>query len=121
VLGELKNDPMAGWLALPENYDKSEFERIKAAAKKIQSDSEFLVCVGIGGSYLGHKAIIDALESQVASNTKVLYAGNAISTIALQKVLDEIGDKDFSVNVISKSGTTTEPAIAFRILKQKLF
>ena len=121
VLDELKNDPMAGWLTLPENYDKTEFERIKAAAKKIQSDSEFLVCVGIGGSYLGHKAIIDALESQVASNTKVLYAGNAISTIALQKVLDEIGDKDFSVNVISKSGTTTEPAIAFRVLKQKLF
>lgn len=121
LIEEIKNDPMAGWLTLPETYDKDEVGRIKTAAAKIQSDSDYLVCIGIGGSYLGHKAIIDALESQVKSNTKILYAGNSISTISLQKVIDEIGDKDFSINVISKSGTTTEPAIAFRVLKEKLF
>ena len=121
LVEEIKNDSMAGWLTLPEDYDKDEFERIKKAADKIRSDSEYLVCIGIGGSYLGHKAIIDALESQTKSSTKILYAGNSISTISLQKILDEIGDKDFSVNIISKSGTTTEPAIAFRVLKEKLF
>ncbi|MBR1802289.1 glucose-6-phosphate isomerase [Candidatus Saccharibacteria bacterium] len=120
LMDEVREDKMAGWVSLPENYDKDEFSRIKAAAQRIQSDSDYLVCIGIGGSYLGHKAIIDALESQIKSNTKVLYAGNSISTISTQKVLDEIGDKDFSINVISKSGTTTEPAIAFRIFKEKL-
>lgn len=121
LLDEIREDSMAGWLTLPENFDKKEVERIKKAADKIKGDSEYLVCIGIGGSYLGHKAIIDALESQIKSNTKILYAGNSISTISLQKILDEIGDKDFSINVISKSGTTTEPAIAFRVLKEKLF
>jgi len=121
LLTDLKKRDMTGWINLPENYDREEFERIKRAAAKIRSDSKYLVCIGIGGSYLGHRAVIDALESQVRSETKILYAGNSISTIALQKVLDEIGDADFSVNVISKSGTTTEPAIAFRVLKQKLF
>ena len=121
LMDEIKNDNMSGWLTLPEDYNKDEFERIKKSAQKIQSDSDYLVCIGIGGSYLGHKAIIDALESQTKSNTKILYAGNSISTVSLQKVIDEIGDKDFSINVISKSGTTTEPAIAFRILKEKLF
>ncbi len=121
LLAEIQNDKMAGWLTLPEDYDKDELIRIKTAAEKIRSDSDYLVCIGIGGSYLGHKAIIDALESQTKSDTKILYAGNNISTISLQKVLDEIGDKDFSVNVISKSGTTLEPAIAFRVLKEKLF
>ncbi len=121
LMNEIQNDPMAGWLTLPENYDKDEVARIKVAAAKIQSNSDYLVCIGIGGSYLGHKAIIDALESQVKSNTKIIYAGNSISSISLQKVIDEIGDKDFSINVISKSGTTTEPAIAFRVLKEKLF
>lgn len=121
LLDEISKDEMAGWLTLPENFDKDEVERIKKAADKIKGDSDYLVCIGIGGSYLGHKAIIDALESQIKSDTKILYAGNSISTISLQKVLDEIGDKDFSINVISKSGTTTEPAIAFRVLKEKLF
>ena len=121
LLDEIREDEMAGWLTLPENFDKKEVERIKKAADKIKSDSEYLVCIGIGGSYLGHKAIINALESQIKSSTKILYAGNSISTISLQKILDEIGDKDFSINVISKSGTTTEPAIAFRVLKEKLF
>jgi glucose-6-phosphate isomerase len=121
LMDDIAHNQMAGWLTLPEDYDKDEVIRIKTAAAKIQSDSDYLVCIGIGGSYLGHKAIIDALDSQIKSNTKVLYAGNSISTISLQKILDEIGDKDFSVNVISKSGTTTEPAIAFRVLKEKLF
>jgi glucose-6-phosphate isomerase len=121
LIDDFERDPMAGWLKLPETYDKDEVIRIKSVAAQIQSNSDFLVCIGIGGSYLGHRAIIDALESQVKSNTKVLYAGNDLSTISLQKILDEIGNKDFSVNVISKSGTTVEPAVAFRILKEKLF
>lgn len=121
LLKEIAADNMSGWLTLPDDYDKDEFERIKKAADKIQSDSEYLVCIGIGGSYLGHRAVIEALDSQIKSNTKILYAGNNISTVYLQKILDEIGDSDFSINVISKSGTTTEPAIAFRVLKNKLY
>ena len=121
LINEIKDDPMSGWMTLPEDFSKEEVERVKKAAEKIRSDSDFLVCIGIGGSYLGHKAIIDALESQIESDTKILYAGNSISTISLQKIIDEIGDKDFSINVISKSGTTTEPAIAFRVFKEKLF
>ena len=121
LIDDFERNPMAGWLRLPETYDKDEIIKIKNAAAQIQSNSDYLICVGIGGSYLGHRAIIDALESQVKSNTKVLYVGNNLSTISLQKVLDEIGNKDFSINVISKSGTTLEPAIAFRVLKEKLF
>ena len=120
LTSEIKNDEMAGWLTLPEDYDQEEFERIKRAAKTICNNSDYLVCIGIGGSYLGHKAIIDALEHKLKSHTKIVFVGNSISTISIQKVIDEIGDKDFSINVISKSGTTTEPAIAFRIFKQKL-
>ncbi|MBQ6486554.1 glucose-6-phosphate isomerase [Candidatus Saccharibacteria bacterium] len=121
LLEEIKADKMADWLTLPDNFDESELDHIKKAAEKIKENSDFLVCIGVGGSYLGHKAIIDALSSRIKSNTKILYAGNSASTISLQAVLDEIGDKDFSINVISKSGTTTEPAIAFRIFKEKLF
>lgn len=117
-IDELADDPMAGWLTLPSTYDKSEYQQIKLAATQIQSDSKYLICIGIGGSYLGHRAVIDALGQK--SGTKVLYAGNSLSTIELQKVLDELGDADFSVNIISKSGTTTEPAIAFRIFRQML-
>ncbi len=120
VLNELMKEEMTDWLTLPEKYNKDEFERTKNIAKKIQSNSKYLVCVGIGGSYLGHKAIIEALETQIKSSVKILYAGNNLSTLELQKVFDEIGNDDFSINVISKSGTTTEPAIAFRILKKKL-
>ena len=112
-----QND-FGGWVDLPVNYDKDEFARIKAAAKKIQDDSEYLVCIGNGGSYLGHRAVIEALGG--AKKTKILYAGNSLSPRELQKVQRELGDKDFSVNVISKSGTTTEPAVAFRIFKQML-
>ena len=119
LLDEIRQDEMAGWLTLPTDYDQEEFARIKAAAEKIRRDSKYLVCIGIGGSYLGHKAIIEALGDK--SSTKILYAGNSISTNSIQRVLDEIGNDDFSINVISKSGTTTEPAIAFRIFKEKLF
>ncbi len=118
ILDELRQDPMAGWLMLPETYDRAEFKSIQAAAQKIQQSSEYLVCIGIGGSYLGHRAVIEALRP--ASSTKVLYAGNSLSPFELQKVFDELGDADFSVNVISKSGTTTEPAVAFRFFKEKL-
>lgn len=116
ALDEIKQDPMAGWLTVPINAD--EINKIKQAAQKIQSDSEYLICVGIGGSYLGHKALIDALGNR--SRTKVVYAGNSLSSAALETLFAEIGTSDFSVNVISKSGTTTEPAIAFRLLKAGL-
>lgn len=117
-----------GWVDLPTNYDKGEFARIKAAAKKIQSDSEVLVVIGIGGSYLGARAAIDFLNNtfynlMTDENRKapqIFFAGNSISSTYLADLIEVIGDKDFSVNVISKSGTTTEPAIAFRVFKERL-
>lgn len=114
-----QQDDFGGWVDLPKNYDRDEFARIKAAAEKINSDSDYLVCIGIGGSYLGHRAVIEALGGE-KGRTKILYTGNSLSPRMLQKVVAELGDKDFSVNVISKSGTTTEPAVAFRIFKQML-
>ena len=119
LLFDIKKDPMAGWLDLPINYDREEVERIKKAAKQIQSDSKFLVCIGVGGSYVGHHAIIKALKPN--SGVTILYAGHSLSARSVQAIFDKIGDSDFSINMISKSGTTTEPAIAFRIFKQKLF
>jgi glucose-6-phosphate isomerase len=107
-----------GWLDLPVNYDRGEFARIKSAAQKIQSDSDYLVLVGIGGSYLGARAVIEALGN--ISKTKVLYAGNSLSETALDKVMARLANHDFSINVVSKSGTTLEPALAFRALKAKL-
>ena len=118
ILSEIKNDPMGGWYDLPENYDHEELEQIKAAARAINQNSEYLVCIGIGGSYLGHRALIEALAP--TSPTKIIYAGNSLSARELQKSLDEIKDADFSINVISKSGTTIEPAIAFKAFKEKL-
>ena len=116
-----------GWIDLPINYDKDEFDRIKKAAKKIQNDSEVLVGIGIGGSYLGARAAIDFLNHSfynVKAGKKgmpqIFFAGNSISSTYLHDLLDIIGDRDFSVNIISKSGTTTEPAIAFRVFKEKL-
>lgn len=115
-----------GWVDLPVNYDKEEFDRIKKAAAKIQSDSEILVVVGIGGSYLGARAAIEMLTDtfynlNAGKNTpKIIYAGNSISSSYLADVIDLVKDKDFSVNIISKSGTTTEPALAFRILRAML-
>lgn len=113
-----QEDEFGGWVDLPINYDKEEFERIKKCAERINLNSEYLVCIGIGGSYLGHRAVISALGNH--SRTKILYAGNSLSPYEIEKVLEEIGDSNFSVNVISKSGTTTEPAVAFRIFKEKL-
>lgn len=117
-----------GWVDLPENYDKEEFARIKAAAGKIKSDSEVFIVIGIGGSYLGARAAIEFLRHSFYNNVskeirktpEIYYAGNNISSSYLQGLIDVIGDRDFSVNVISKSGTTTEPAIAFRVFKKML-
>ncbi len=119
ALTEIENDPMSGWLRLPDDYDREELAAIKTAAQKIQSNSKYLVCIGIGGSYLGHRAILDALGRK--SSVKILFAGNSLSSRALAEVLQEIGEDDFSVNIISKSGTTTEPAIAFRFFKERLY
>ncbi len=114
-----------GWVDLPVNYDKAEFARIQQAAKKIQSSSKALVVIGIGGSYLGARAVIELLKSPnynaLSKDTPDIYfVGNGISSDALTDVIAMIGERDFSVNVISKSGTTTEPAIAFRIFKEML-
>ncbi len=114
-----QQDDFGGWVDLPVNYDKDEFARIKAAAKKINADSEVLVCIGIGGSYLGHRAVIEALGGE-RGRTKIVYTGNSLSPRMLKRALAEVEGKDFSINVISKSGTTTEPAVAFRIFKQLL-
>ena len=117
-----------GWLDLPVNYDKEEFEKIKKAAKKIQSDSEVLVVIGIGGSYLGAKACIEALSHSfyaLLDKTKrpyphIVFCGNSISEKYLHDLEEALEGKDFSINIISKSGTTTEPAVAFRVLKKAL-
>lgn len=118
----LGND-FLGWLELPENYDKDEFSRIKKAAEKIKSDSDVLIVIGIGGSYLGARAAIEFLKSPFYNNLKkdtpdIYYVGNNISPAYLNEVLSICDGKDISVNVISKSGTTTEPALAFRVFKK---
>ena len=114
-----------GSVTLPRDYDKEEFARIKAAAKKIQQQSQVLLVVGIGGSYLGARAVIDLLRSpnynlKQKDTPDIFFTGNGLSTDTLLEVISLIGDRDFSVNVISKSGTTTESAIAFRIFKGML-
>ena len=117
-----------GWVSLPTDYDKEEFDRIKKAAEKIKADSDVLVVVGIGGSYLGARAAIELLSHTFYNKLskedrkapEVYFAGNSISGTYLAHLIQVIGDRDFSVNVISKSGTTTEPAIAFRIFKEML-
>ena len=124
------NNPndFVGWLELPTNYDKEEFKRIKKAAKKIKKESDILVVIGIGGSYLGARAVIEALTSSFNNMLtekqrkfpQILYAGNNLSSDYINDLIEYIGDKDFSVNVISKSGTTTEPAVAFRIFREML-
>ena len=115
-----RNDKMVGWMFLPEKYDKEEVKRILKAKEKIQKDSEVLIVIGIGGSYLGAKAVIDALVKKKDVKTEVVFVGNNMSTRYINEVIAHIEDKDFSINVISKSGTTTEPAIAFRIFRQFL-
>ncbi|MBQ9079336.1 MAG: glucose-6-phosphate isomerase [Ruminococcus sp.] len=118
----LGND-FLGWVNLPTDYDKEEFDRIKAAAEKIKSNSDILIVIGIGGSYLGARAAIELLKSPLYNNMKkdtpdIYYVGNRINPTYLNEVIALCKDKDFSVNVISKSGTTTEPALAFRIFKK---
>ena len=114
-----------GWVDLPVDYDKEEFARIKKAAEKIRSDSDILVVIGIGGSYLGARAAIEFCKSQnynatVKNGPQIFFSGNSISSSALYELCELCKEKDFSVNVISKSGTTTEPAVSFRIFKKML-
>ena len=115
-----------GWLDLPEDYDKEEFERIQEAAKKIQSDSDVLIVIGIGGSYLGARAVIEAVRHSFYNNQpnrktpEIYFCGNNISSTYLKHLLDVVADKDFSINMISKSGTTIEPAVAFRVFRKVL-
>ena len=122
-----END-FVGWLELPTNYDKEEFERIKKAAQRIRDDSEVLIVIGIGGSYLGARAVIESLTNTFDNllpeskrkHPQILYVGNNLSPNYINDLIEVLGTKDFSVNVISKSGTTTEPAIAFRIFREML-
>lgn len=110
-----------GWLDLPVSYDKNEFERIKKAAKRIQQQSKVLLAIGIGGSYLGARSAIEMLKRYFNQDgVEVIFVGNHISSTYTHQLLDYLKDKDYSINVISKSGTTTEPAIAFRIFKEAL-
>ena len=114
-----------GWLHLPTDYDKNEFAEIKKAARQICSDSQVLVVIGIGGSYLGARAAIEFCRSSnynflCKDTPQIFFSGNTISGTALSELIQIIGDRDFSVNVISKSGTTTEPAVAFRVFKKML-
>ncbi len=110
-----------GWIELPTNYNKEEFARIKKSAEKIKNDSEVFVSIGIGGSYLGARAVIEALTNTFGSKKpEILYVGNNMSPSYINEMIEYIGDKDISINVISKSGTTTEPAIAFRIFRELL-
>ncbi len=117
-----------GWIDLPVNYDKEEFARIKKAAAKIQSDSEVLLVIGIGGSYLGARAAIEFLRhsfyntvsKEIRKTPEIYFVGNSISSTYIKHLMDVIGDRDLSINMISKSGTTTEPAIAFRVFKEMM-
>ena len=121
-------DDFVGWLELPEKYDKEEFERIKKSAEKIKESSDILLVIGIGGSYLGARAVIEALSSNFSAlqsdkqrkAPQILYVGNNLSPNYINDLIEVLSDKDFSINVISKSGTTTEPAIAFRIFREIL-
>ena len=117
-----------GWIDLPVDYDKDEFARIKKAAAKIQSDSEVLLVIGIGGSYLGARAAVEFLRhsfynvvsKEIRKTPEIYFVGNSISSTYIKHLMDVIGDRDFSINMISKSGTTTEPAIAFRVFKEMM-
>ena len=125
VNGTGAGNDFTGWVNLPVDYDKEEFARIQKAAEKIKANSKALVVIGIGGSYLGARAVIELLKSpnynaRPKDTPDVYFLGNGISSDALTDVVTMLGDRDFSVNVISKSGTTTEPAIAFRIFKEML-
>ncbi len=122
------NNEFVGWLKLPTNYDKKEFDRVKKTAKRIRKNSEVFVVIGIGGSYLGARAVIESLTSNFANmypddirkSPQIFFVGNSISPNYINELINCIGNKDISINVISKSGTTTEPAIAFRIFREYL-
>lgn len=118
IIDEIYKDPMGGWAELPGKINMEELAEIRKSAKKIQDESEVLVLIGIGGSYLGHRALIEALRPK--SDLKIVYAGNSLSKRELDFALNEVGEADFSVIVISKSGTTLEPAVAFEAFKKKL-
>ncbi len=121
--GDGAGNEFLGWLTLPEDYDKEEFRRIKRAAEKIRGDSDVLIVIGIGGSYIGARAAIEFCTSQNYNqygSPKIFFAGNTVSGSALAELMDLCADKDVSVNVISKSGTTTEPTLAFRMFKELL-
>lgn len=128
ISGTGEGNDYIGWVNLPENYDKEEFVRIQKAAERIREDSDILLVIGIGGSYLGTRAAIDFINGSMynelprgkRNGPRIYYVGNCISTDYTNSIIDIIGDSDFSINVISKSGTTTEPAIAFRIFKELL-
>lgn len=128
VGGKGAGSDFLGWVDLPVNYDKEEFDRIKKAAEKIKSDSDVLLVIGIGGSYLGARAAIEFLRHSFYNHLKkeerktpeIYYVGNNLSSDYICDLIDVIGDRDFSVNIISKSGTTTEPAVAFRVFKKLL-
>ena len=124
VNGTGAGNDFLGWLNLPVDYDRDEFARIKQAAKKIQQICDVLIVIGIGGSYLGARAAIEFVNGQFYNQVRpegipeVYFAGNNISSSYLNDIIKMIGDRDFCINIISKSGTTTEPAIAFRELKK---
>ena len=118
IVGEILADPMGGWAKLPFLITEAEISKIKKVAAKIRDEAEVLVCIGIGGSYLGHRAIIEALRPD--SGAEIVYAGNSLSQRELEYALNKVGERDFSINVISKSGTTLEPAVAFEAFKKKL-
>lgn len=128
IKGTGQGSDFLGWIDLPINYDKEEFDRIKKAAAKIQEDSEVLLVIGIGGSYLGARAAIEFLRhsfynsvsKEIRKTPEIYFVGNNISSTYMNHLKDVIGDRDFSINIISKSGTTTEPAIAFRVFKKLL-
>ena len=115
-----------GWIDLPVDYDKEEFERIKKSAEKIKQDSDVLLVIGIGGSYLGARAAIEFLQhnfynilpKDMRKTPEIYFVGNNLSSSYISNLIDIIGDRDFSINMISKSGTTTEPAVAFRVFKK---
>ena len=127
-LKEKIDSEFLGWLSLPTNYNREEFSRIKKVANKIKNDSDVLVVIGIGGSYLGARAVIEALtntfynmlDKEKRKTPQILYVGNNLNPNYINDIIDLIGNRDLSINVISKSGTTTEPAIAFRIFRELL-
>ena len=118
ILEEISKDEMGGFLELPRRIDMAELSRVKEVAAKIRDESEVVVCIGIGGSYLGHRAVIEALLNP--GEVRMVYAGNSLSARELERAIEEVGDADFSVIVISKSGTTLEPARAFQMFRRKL-